>query len=69
TDRNWQTFKEIDLIPDENGNVELLDIFWDSESYQGLPPLLIYADLMSSGSDRNVETAKMILENELQYIK
>jgi hypothetical protein len=69
TDRNWQTFKEIDLIPDENGNVELLDIFWDSESHQGLPPLLIYADLMSSGSDRNVETAKMILENELQYIK
>jgi hypothetical protein len=68
TDRNWQTFKEIDLIPDEKGNVELVDVFWDTESYQGLPPLLVYADLMSSGSDRNLETAKMILENYLPQI-
>jgi hypothetical protein len=69
TDRNWQAFKDIELIPDEKGTVELLDIFWDTNTCNGLPPVLIYADLMSSGSDRNVETAKMILDNELQYIK
>jgi len=35
----------------------------------GIPPVLIYTDLMRSGSDRNIETANMILNNELQYIK
>jgi hypothetical protein len=69
TERNWQSFKEIDLIPDDNGTIEILEIFWDLRTWQGVPPLLIYADLMGSGSDRNVETAKMIFNNELQYIK
>lgn len=69
TDYNWQSFKDIKLIPDENGDVEILELFWNPEACNGLPPVLIYADLMSSGSDRNVETAKMILENELQYIQ
>ena len=69
TDRNWQSFKEIGLVPDDNGKVELLDLFWSPEIYNGIPPVLIYADLMSSGSDRNIETANMILNNELQYIK
>ncbi len=69
TDCNWQSFKDVKLIPDESGNVEILELFWNPKAYNGLPPVLIYADLMSSGSDRNVETAKMILENELQYIK
>lgn len=69
TDRNWQSFKDIGLVPDDNGNVELLDLFWSPEIYNGIPPILIYADLMSSGSDRNIETANMILNNELQYIK
>ena len=69
TDRNWQSFKEIDLVPDDNGTIEILEIFWDLRTWQGVPPVLIYADLMGSGSDRKIETAKMIFENELQYIK
>ena len=69
TDRNWQSFKDIGLVPDENGKVEVLNLFWSPEIYDGIPPVLIYADLMSSGSDRNIETANMILNNELQYIK
>jgi len=69
TDRNWQSFKDIGLVPDDNGKVEVLDLFWDLRTWQGIPPVLIYADLMSSGSDRNVETAKWIFDNELQYIK
>ena len=69
TNRNWQSFRDIELVPDENGKVEILDIFWDKKTYQGIPPVLIYADLMRSGSDRNIETAKLILDNELQYIK
>jgi len=69
TNRNWQSFKDIELVPDENGKVEVLEIFWNPQTFKGIPPLLIYADLMRSGSDRNIETANMILSNDLQYIK
>lgn len=69
TDQNWHIFKDIDLVPDENGKVQVLDIFWNPDAIVGVPPVLIYADLMSSGSDRNIETAIMIFNNELQYIK
>ena len=69
TDQNWHIFKEIQLVPDENGKVEILDMFWDAEAYQGVHPILIYADLMSSGNNRNIETAEIIFNNELQYIK
>jgi hypothetical protein len=69
TDQNWHSFKEIELVPDENGKMEVLEMFWKKEIYAGVPPVLIYADLMSNGSDRNIETAKMIYDKELQYIK
>ena len=74
TAESWQSLSvALGLIPDENGNVEILQQFWIKESSdkekQIVPPLLIYADLMQSGFGRNVETAKMILENELSYIK
>lgn len=69
TDQNWHSFKEIQLVPDENGKVEILNMFWDARTFNGVPPILIYADLMSSGSNRNIETAEIISKNELQYIK
>ena len=69
TDRNWQSFKDIELVPDENGKVEILELFWGHQTYKGIPPVLIYADLMRSGSDRYIEAANMILSNELLYIK
>lgn len=62
-------FKAIELVPDEKGNVEILEMFWGKETYNGVPAVLIYADLMGSGNDRNIETANMIFNNELQYIK
>lgn len=57
-----------------NGNIELLQKFWhfkDEWEEKGLvPPLLVYADLIASGDPRNLETAKMIYEQELdRYIK
>lgn len=62
--------KKLRLIPSEDGNVEILQKFWknDVDNSQIVPALLIYADLMNSGYGRNIETAKQILENELQYI-
>jgi hypothetical protein len=57
------------LKKDPNGNIELLAAFWNFE-YQWqfkelVPPLLIYADLMATANDRNIETAKMIYDDYL----
>jgi len=70
TNLNWQEFKSMSLIPDENGNVEILNLFWKQNfDTKTVPPLLVYADLMNSRDGRNIETAKILFENELSYIK
>ena len=65
--------QSLKLLPDNDGNIEVLKLFWKVENNYRVkpivPPLLIYADLMGSRIGRNIETAKMILENELSYIK
>ncbi|MBA7533669.1 hypothetical protein ES705_25912 [subsurface metagenome] len=71
---SWQSIaKEFKLVPDENGDVEILQLFWKEEDkireYYTTPPLLVYADLISSGYDRNLRIAKEILNNELSDIK
>jgi hypothetical protein len=55
--------------PEREGEIELLKKFW---SFEGLaeqpdlaPALLIYADLMASGDERNTETAGMIYDQYL----
>lgn len=74
TDGGWQSVASaLKLIPDNEGDVEILAIFW--KEYERLtnqniaPTLIILAELMRSGKERNIETAKTIIENELQYIK
>jgi hypothetical protein len=57
------------LKKDPNGNIELFWAFWNFE-YQWqfkeiAPPLLVYADLMATANDRNIETAKMIYDDYL----
>lgn len=58
------------LVPSEAGTVEVLQKFWKNNetNNQVAPALLVYADLINSGYGRNIETAKKILENELQHI-
>lgn len=58
------------LQRDPTGEVELLRRFWkfdqwDQKSLQTAPPLLVYADLVSTADERNLETAQMIYE---QYV-
>ncbi len=60
------------LKKDPNGNIELLATFWNFE-YQWqfkklVPPLLIYADLMATANDRNIETAKIIYDEFLAQL-
>ena len=74
TDGSWQSVaSELRLIPDNEGDVEILVIFWKEDeiinSKNIAPTLIILAELISSGKERNTETAKIIIENELQYIK
>jgi hypothetical protein len=70
TDGHWQkVMRTLKLLPAENGDIEVLDMFWQQEDKDWtkpiVPPLLIYADLMGSRIGRNLETAKLIRENEL----
>ena len=45
-------------------------MFWNEKSDTNIAPaLLVYADLINSGFERNIETAKKIETDELQYIK
>lgn len=70
TNATWQSVgKPLKLIPDDNGKVEILRLFYEAEKGNTISPLLIYADLMGSGDSRNIETAEIILNNELQYLK
>jgi hypothetical protein len=58
------------LQRDPNGDIELLRRFWkfdqwEKKELQTAPPLLVYADLISTANDRNLETAEIIYD---QYI-
>ena len=52
------------------GDIELLKPFWtfDHEfNAKGIaPPLLVYADLIATGDERNIETAEIIYDNYLE---
>lgn len=57
------------LLKDPDGNIEILNAFWNFEFNIKLPhivhPILIYADLMATGDTRNIETAGIIYEQEI----
>jgi hypothetical protein len=57
------------LKKDQTGDVGILKRFWEpaeNRKYEDLVhPILIYADLLATGNERNIETAKMIYD---QYI-
>jgi hypothetical protein len=57
------------LRTDPGGNVELLEAFWDAKcdwtDAEIVHPLLVYADLLATGDDRNLETARRIYDEQL----
>jgi hypothetical protein len=64
--------KHLRLVPDKNGNVEIVDIFWNpiildylTKNKQTVPPLLAYAELITSLDSRNRETAERIKQKYL----
>ena len=64
-----QLLAENRLRKDEPGDVEILKRFWkppEMWQYEDLVhPILIYADLLATGNERNIETAKMIYDNHI----
>ena len=54
------------LRPDESGNVFVYNKFWKSNNSNILVPrLLVYADLMGSGYNRNIEAAQKLAKDGL----
>ncbi|MCJ7485673.1 MAG: hypothetical protein MUQ25_05835 [Candidatus Aminicenantes bacterium] len=57
------------LKKDDNGEVEVLRLFWDPAyvaGYDGMVnPILTYADLIATANQRNIEAAKVIYENDI----
>lgn len=47
------------MVPDENGEIYVYKKFWLSE---GVPPMVVYADLLAMNEDRCTETADRIKE-------
>ena len=62
------------LKKDPDGNVEVLNAFWNFQHFNLnnnlVPPILVFADLMATGDTRNIETAGMIYDAEIdKYIR
>ena len=57
------------LKKDPAGDVELLHRFWRQDAVSPnrdmVHPLLVYADLMATGNQRNIETARMIYDQHI----
>ncbi len=58
------------LKKDPNGDVEIVRKFWrdelrNSENKDLVPPILVYADLITSTDKRNIEIANTIYETEI----
>ncbi len=68
--------QDLQLIPDEDkGNVTVYSLFWKLENKdfvlpesKTVHPLLVYAELIGSGNDRNFETAKKIYAQYLHNL-
>ena len=72
-ENNGKLLLKLKLKNDQNGNVELLRKFWnfdDARKKKNLVnPVLIYADLLATGENRNIETAKIVYDKEIvRYI-
>ncbi len=59
------------LRADPNGNIEVLDAFWnlpdDTQHPDVVPPILVYADLVATLDPRNLETAKLVHEKYIAH--
>jgi hypothetical protein len=54
------------LVRDERGEIEILRKFWKFGEIDNVaPPLVVYADLLATADERNLETAQIIYDRYL----
>jgi len=57
---------------DPQGDIEILRMFWNFKiewTHKNMvPPLLTYADLLATGEARNIETARILYEKEIDRL-
>jgi len=65
-----QLIAEYKMRADVNGDVEILDAFWNLNHVPTIrdvvPPILAYADLATTTDGRNLEAAKMIYDEFIE---
>lgn len=74
-DRNKDALRELAakhrLRADPDGNIEILDAFWNLPNYPDypdvVPPILAYADLVATMDPRNLEAAKLLREEHIEH--
>ncbi|MFA5650274.1 MAG: type IV toxin-antitoxin system AbiEi family antitoxin [Proteiniphilum sp.] len=59
-ENRMELIKNYHLMPDKKGEIEVLEMFWNKQEGETVPPILVYADLMIEGGKRNKETAEKI---------
>ena len=66
-ENNVNLIKNYKLIPDKNGNLEVLDMFWNNQNNTATaPPIIVYAELIIEGGKRNKEVAKLIFDEFIE---
>lgn len=65
-ENRMELIKNYRLMPDNNGELEVMEMFWKPEDGKTVPPILVYADLMLEGGKRNKETAEKIYHEYIQ---
>lgn len=65
-ENRMELIKKYKIVPDSNGDIEVLEMFWKPQNEQTVPPLLVYADLITTGGKRNIETAEKIYHEFIQ---
>ena len=62
-EKKHELMKNYKLVPDNNGDIKVYKKFWEYDlNKRYVPELLVYADLINTGNERNIETAKIIYE-------
>jgi hypothetical protein len=60
------------LRRDPRGEVEILERFWKvgekPEAHEHVHPILIYADLLATGNERNIEAARIIYDGNIMRL-
>lgn len=67
-EKKLEFMKNYRLVPDNNGNITVLERFWrfGQENNNVVPPIIAYADLLETNDRRCIETAQKIYEQHLK---